>query len=269
MSGGQIEQVVEREPRIIFDRPVAWFVRHSLPVPLSSQEFQAGLAQRFAVRDGMVFLSEQVAEYDKKRLQIARAPQIELFIADERSAIDWLSEFLKKKPSTYQEVHPEFIKQLGAGWKKHEAKPELFDLLEANFLCYDTKSKDGEEVPSQIHSYLSTNWPDLRNLDKSDPRLKAKATGRWYVPDPNKARDLEMVRDKNLLKEFAAYRSHTGRRLKVFRLEAMRAGFKHAWADKDYQTIIAIAKKIPETALQEDEKLLLWYDQALTRMEAD
>ena len=269
MSGGQIEQVVEREPRIIFDRLVAWFVRHSLPVPLSSQEFQAGLAQRFAVRDGMVFLSEQVAEYDKKRLQIARAPQIELFIADERSAIDWLSEFLKKKPSTYQEVHPEFIKQLGAGWKKHEAKPELFDLLEANFLCYDTKSKDGEEVPSQIHSYLSTNWPDLRNLDKSDPRLKAKATGRWYVPDPNKARDLEMVRDKNLLKEFAAYRSHTGRRLKVFRLEAMRAGFKHAWADKDYQTIIAIAKKIPETALQEDEKLLLWYDQALTRMEAD
>jgi hypothetical protein len=166
-------------------------------------------------------------------------------------------------------VHPEFIKQLGAGWKKHEAKPELSDLLEGNFLCYDPKSKDGHEVPSQIHSHLSTNWADLRNLDKSDSRLKAKAAGRWYVPDPNKARDLEMVRERTLLKEFEGYRAHTGRRLRVFRLEAMRAGFRNAWGNKDYATIIAVAKKVPEEALQEDEKLLLWYDQALTRMEAD
>ena len=40
-------------------------------------------------------------------------------------------------------------------------------------------------------------------------------------------------------------------------------------AYKDYKTIIGIAQKIPDDALQEDEKLLLWYDQALTRMEAD
>lgn len=32
--------------------------------------------------------------------------------------------------------------------------------------------------------------------------------------------------------------------------------------------IIKVAQKIPDEALQEDEKLLLWYDQALTRMEA-
>jgi 16S rRNA G966 N2-methylase RsmD len=268
IKDGQIGFVAERDPRIIFDRLVAWFVRHSFPVPLSSQEFQAGLSQRFAERDGMVFLSEQVSEYDKKRMQTAKAPQMEMFIADERSAIDWLSDFLKKKPSTYQEIHPEFIKQLGAGWKKHEAKPELSYLLESNFLCYDPKDKDGFEVPSQIHSYLSTNWQEYRNLEKTDPRLKAKATDRWYVPDPSKARDLEMIRDKALLKEFDTYRSFTGRRLKTFRLEAMRTGFKHAWGNRDYATIIAVAQKVPEEALQEDEKLLLWYDQALTRMES-
>lgn len=268
VKSGQLEFVTERDPRIIFDRLVAWFVRHNFPVPLSSQEFQAGLAQRFAERDGMVFLPEQVTEYDKKRMQIALAPQIELFIADERSAIDWLSDFLKKKPSTYQEIHPEFIRQLGAGWKKHEAKPELSQLLESNFLCYDPQATDGYEVPSQIHSYLSTNWQELRNLEKSDPRLKAKAADRWYVPDPSKARDLEKVRDKALLKEFETYLSFPGRRLKTFRLEAMRAGFKTAWANKDYATIIAVAQKMPEEALQEDEKLLLWYDQALTRTEA-
>ena len=43
-------------------------------------------------------------------------------------------------------------------------------------------------------------------------------------------------------------------------------GFKKAWQERDYVTIIAVAKKIPETILQEDSKLLMWYDQAITRM---
>ncbi|MEI2614065.1 MAG: DNA methyltransferase [Methylotenera sp.] len=267
IKDGQLEYIAERDPRIIFDRLVAWFVRHNFPVPLSSQEFQAGLSQRFSDRDGMVFLPEQVTEYDRKRMQTSIAPQMELFIADERSAIDWLNEYLKKKPSTYQEIHPEFISQLGAGWKKHEAKPELSQLLEGNFLCYDSKTMYGHEVPSQIHSYLSTNWSEYRNLDKSHPHLKAKATDRWYVPDPNKAQELEKLREKSLLKEFEIYKSSTLRKLKEFRLEAVRAGFKSCWGNRDYATIMAVAKKIPDDVLQEDEKLLLWYDQAVTRTE--
>lgn len=260
---GELEFIVERDPRRIFDRMVAWFVRHDVPVPISNDEFLTGLRSRFPERDGMVFLPDQVAEYDKKRAQVAQAPQMELFVSDERSAIDWLADFLKRRPSTYQEVHPEFTTQLGAGWKKHEAKPELMALLENNFLKYDGTG----EVPSQIHSYLSTNHKDLRGLEKSDPRLIAKAKDRWYVPDPNKAQDLEKKREKALLKEFQVYQAFTGRRLKEFRLEVLRAGFKEAWGKKDYQTIIAVAKKIPDEALQEDEKLLLWYDQALTRTE--
>ena len=261
---GALEFVAERDPRIIFDRLVAWFVRHSFSVPISSQEFQAGLKQRFPDRDGMVFLPDQVSEYDRKRLQVAVAPQMEMFVFDERSAIDWLSDFLKRRPSTYQEIHPEFISQLGAGWKKHESKPELSSLLEENFIQYDGEG----DVPSQIHSYLSTNFKDLRSLGKSSPALVTKAKDRWYVPDPNKAQDLEKKREKALLKEFEGYRAFTGRRLKEFRLEVLRAGFKNSWGNKDYKTIIAISQKIPEDSLQEDEKLLLWYDQALTRSEA-
>lgn len=262
--GSVLEFVAERDPRIIFDRMVAWFVRHGTLVPLSSQEFQEGLKQRFEERDGMIFLSDQVAEYDRKRAQVAYAPQMELFVADERSAIDWLTNFLRKRPSTYQELHPEFITQLGAGWKKHEMRPELSALLEDNFLRYDASG----DVPSQIHNYLSTNFHDLRNLEKADPRLKAKAKDRWFVPDPNKAQDLEKKREKALLKEFDEYRTAPGRRLKEFRLEVLRAGFKSAWAARDFKTVIAIAQKVPEEALQEDEKLLFWYDSALTRTEA-
>ncbi|HWP00179.1 MAG TPA: DNA methyltransferase [Methylococcus sp.] len=264
VRNGELEYVAERDPRILFDRMVAWFVRHGAAVPMSSHEFQEGLRSRFSECDGMVFLPEQATEYDKKRAQVSQAPQMELFVSDERSAIDWLADFLKRRPSTYQEIHPEFITQVGAGWKKHEAKPELMALLENNFLKYDGSG----DVPSQIHSYLSSNFKELRGLAKNDPRLIAKAKDRWYVPDPNKAQDLEKKREKALLKEFQTYIAFTGRRLREFRLEVLRAGFKDAWSRKDYQTIIAVAKKIPDEALQEDEKLLLWYDQALTRTEA-
>lgn len=264
MNGAELEFIVERDPRRIYDRLVAWFVRHDAPVPISSNEFVDGIRQRFSERDGMVFLDEQIANYDRRRAQVSASPQMELFVSDERSAIDWLTEFLKRRPSTYQEIHPEFITQLGAGWKKHETKPELSALLEDNFLKYD----GGGDVPSQIHSYLSTNYKDVRGLEKSNPRLIAKAKERWYVPDPSKGLDLEKKRERALLKEFAAYMSTSGRRLKEFRLEVLRAGFKDAWSKKDYQTIIKVAERIPEEALQEDEKLLLWYDQALTRAEA-
>jgi hypothetical protein len=45
----------------------------------------------------------------------------------------------------------------------------------------------------------------------------------------------------------------------------LRAGFKRAWQERDYATIISLAEKIPDRVLQEDQKLLMWYDQAVTR----
>ena len=153
-----------------------------------------------------------------------------------------------------------FIKEIG-GWSKAETPLELSTLLEQNFLRYDGKGP----VPSQIHSYLSTNWPELRKLPKDDPALITKARDRWYVPDPNKAGDLEKLREKSLLKEFEEYKV-AKKKLKVFRLEAVRAGFKKAWQEHDYALIVAVAEMIPNNVLEEDPKLLMWYDQAVTRM---
>jgi hypothetical protein len=61
-------------------------------------------------------------------------------------------------------------------------------------------------------------------------------------------------------------RTSTARKLKVVRLEAVRAGFKRAWGDRDYATIIQVAEKIDDAIVQEDPKLLMWWDQAKTRM---
>lgn len=230
-----------------------------------------GSTRSFIEREGMYFLPAQAAEYDKKRMAVKEVIQLQLFITDESSAIQWLKQQLTKKPQTFQELHPQFLKEIG-GWQKHEKPLELLELLEQNFLRYDGKG----EVPSQIHSYLSSNFKELRNLPKDGESLRSKAKDRWYVPDPNKAGDLEKLRERALLREFEEYlpapqtsrqagRESKQKQLKVFRLEAVRCGFKKAWQERDYATIIAVAGKIPENVLQEDPKLLMWYDQAVTR----
>lgn len=264
-KGGGMDMVAERDARRLFDRMVAWFVRHNTPVPLSSAEFQAGLAERFPERDGMFFLPNQIDEYDKARMQAGDPPQRDLFVDDERTAIDWLTDFLKIKPSTYQEVHPEFTQKTGAGWRKHELKPELLRLLDENFLRFDG---DGP-VPSQIHRYLSSNWKELRNLEKDNPQLVEKARNRWFVPDPNKQQDVEARRDKALLREFETYKAHKGKTMKEIRLEVMRVGFKAAWAAKDYRTIIDVSAKVPDEVWQEDERLMMLHSMAETRLEAE
>jgi len=262
---GELQFIAERDPRILYDRMISYFFQRGIPIPLSSSDFQAGLIEKFTERDGMVFLPDQLTAYDKKRIQTATAPQLEIFVYDEKSSIDWLHHYLKQRPSTYQDIQPEFLKQLSASWRKYEIHPELQDLLEKNFLRYEGIG----EVPSQIHCYLSTNYKDLRNLEKLDPRLVAKAKERWYVPDPNKASDLEKMRLRELLKEFETYHQATTKKIKEFRIEAIRAGFKQAWSDKAYRTIADVAKKLPDSVIEEDEQLLLYHDNALNRLGED
>ncbi len=288
--GGELEFITERDPRILYDRMVAFYVGHGVPVPLSSAEFQAELAEKFPEREGMFFLAEQVTEWDKKRSQMEGVGQMSIFVEDERSAINWLRNFLKIRPSVTSDITPEFMQQLGASWKKFETRPELSLLLEQNFLKYDGKG----EVPSQIHSYLSTQFKDLRNLPKDSIQLQVKAKDRWFVPDPAKAIDREEIRNKQLRKEFwdlcteagiarpsssTAQRTlplvmpttakKTGRKkLKEVRTEVVRLGFKECFTAKDYATILAIAGHLPANVVEEDEQLQMMHDMAEMRAQA-
>jgi DNA modification methylase len=260
-QGALLHFVQERDPRYLWDAVATYYVRRTTELPpIDSREFQIGLSQRFIERDGMYFLPDQVAEYDRKKMASGEIQQVAMFVSDEASAIQWLRQLIKEKPQTFSDINPQFMQQLG-GWSKNEAQMDLRELLQQNFLSYDGKGL----VPEQIHAYLSTNWKELRNLPKDDSNLIAKAKDRWYVPDPNKAGDIEKLRERSLLKEFAEYKD-SKKKLKVFRLEAVRAGFKKAWQERDYETIISVAGKIPNQVLEEDPKLLMWYDQAVTRM---
>ena len=104
------------------------------------------------------------------------------------------------------------------------------------------------------NSATSRPTTDLRGLEKNSPALVAKAKDRWYVPDPNKAQDLEKKREgaaqgvrglsvvpagRKMIKESRVWRCT------CVLVSALRAA-------KDYQTI-SIANKLPEETLQEGE----------------
>jgi DNA modification methylase/predicted RNA-binding Zn-ribbon protein involved in translation (DUF1610 family) len=231
VSGENFQPIPERDPRILFDQVVAYYVRKNVAIPIaSSQEFQAGLPQRFVERDGMYFLAEQVSEYDSKKIAMGnRIKSAELFVLDEATAIQWLRQTLQDKPQTFQQIHPHFMQEI-SGWNKNEKQLELSILLEQNFL------KDNKDC--------------------------------WHVPDPENAAHIEQMREKALLKEFEEYKT-AAKRLKTFRVEAVRAGFKKAYIDHDYETIIKTAAKLQGDVIEEDPKLLMYYSNAQTRLGGD
>jgi DNA modification methylase len=260
-SQSAIRPIVERQPHHLFDQVIAFHVRRNTALPFSAGDFYLALEQRFVERDGMFFLNDQAAEYDRKRLKYSELQQLSLFVIDEASAIQWLRQELSVRPRSFQDLQPVFLKE-AQNWARHEKTVELRDILRLNFIHYDGSGP----VPSQIHSYLSTNFKELRNLAKDDSALTAKAADRWYVPDPGKQGDLEKLREKALLTEFETYKHAKERKLKLFRTEAVRAGFKAAYEGQDYKTIVIVAAKLPENVLQEDEKLLMYYDVASMRL---
>lgn len=231
VRNGTVEAIAERHNYLLFDRMVAFYVQRGVLVPISAAEFYRGLVQRFAERHGQYFLPEQAAEYDRRTADRRVVPaQMELFVRDEESAIRWLRQVLSGQPQSFQELHSQFLRET-AGWSKHERPMELSDLLEQNFLSDEA--------------------------------------GRWYVPDRSKEADLIRLRERALLREFAEYRKADTTRLTVFRAEAVRAGFRQAWQEKDYATVVAVATKIPDSVLREDPKLLMWFDQAVVRVEGE
>ena len=78
------------------------------------------------------------------------------------------------------------------------------------------------------------------------------------------------MRNKSLLKEFGQYilllNQPKAKKLKEVRVEALRAGFKKCWEEKDFSTIVFVGDRIPQNILLEDEQLLMFYDIAKDRL---
>jgi len=223
----KIDIISERCDYLLFDRMVAYHIVHGIPVPMDAHTFYDGLRQRFVERDGMFFNPDQVNEYDEKRLTMeVEDQQMALFVTDEKNAIAWLHQLLDKTHLSYQEIQPKYLQELHQD--KREEIPELLDMLKENFV--------------------------------------QDAAGKWYIPDLTDAADLAKLRRKKLLKEFYDSYAAGKQKIKVARQEAIRAGFDDCWAKKDYATIVHVGDRLPEAVLQEDQALLMYYDNASSRV---
>ena len=230
IKDGKIEVIAERQAYLLFDRMVAYHIMQGIPVPLDATDFYKGLDERFLKRDNMYFLPDQVNEYDTARIKTeVEQIQFSLFVTNEKTAISWLYQQLDEQgdgPQTYAEIQPKFMQEVKSV-DRYEAMPELAVLLEENFLQDDK--------------------------------------GRWYIPDVTKEGDVAKLREKKLWKEFEGYLNSKGK-LKSFRSEAIRVGFSRLWKDKNYQAIVDIAERLPESTIQEDPNLLMYYDISLGRV---
>ena len=222
--------VIERSPKILYDRLISYYVQHRYAIPMDAQEFQQALRERFIERDGMFFTASQTVEYEAKKEKTDGIVPMALFISSEAEGIEWLKRELAE-PQTYQEILPNWMKDMVAP-KKGDVLPELAVILEENFI----KDEDGK----------------------------------WRKPDAEKAADLEILRGKKLMKEFNLYLEQAAKpkakRMKDTRLEVLRYGFKECYKQKNYQAIVTVGDHIQESLLQEDEVLLQYYDIASMRV---
>jgi DNA modification methylase len=222
--------IIERSSKILFDRLITFYLMRGLPVPIDARDFQEGLKQRFVERDGMFFSAEQISEYDGKKAKSPKFVQLSFLVTSENEGVEWLRNELSN-PQTASDLHPKWLQAIAAV-RKNDIMPELKDLLELNFI------KDNN--------------------------------GKWHVPDLNEAKVREAIRTKVLIKEFAAYvtaiNQPKAKKLKEVRVEALRAGFKNSWEQKDFKTIVTLGDMIPQNILLEDEQLLMYYDIAKDRI---
>ena len=223
--------IIERSPNILFDRLITFYLMRGLSVPIDAKDFQVGLKQKFIERDGMYFTAEKAAEYDEKKAKVPHFLQYSLIVTNESDAIEWLKDRLRKESQKYQNIMPAF-RMATQSLRKGDTLPELQDILNESFI----------------------QEPD----------------GKWRVPDINEAQDREALRTKVLLKEFNGYITVIDqpkvKKLKEVRVEALRAGFKNCWEQKDFKAIVVVGDLIPQNILLEDEKLLMYYDIAKDRI---
>ena len=226
VKNNKIELISERQAFLLFDRMVAYHIVNGIPVPIDASDYYKGLDDRYLKRDGMYFLPDQVNEYDTARIVNDVEPIQFSFIVSNEKTAIAWLYQQLDTPQTYAEIQPKFMQEIKTV-DKFEAMPELAVLLEENFLQDDK--------------------------------------GRWYVPDVTKEADVAKLREKNLLKEFEGYLATKGK-LKLFRAEAIRVGFAKLWKDKNYKLIVETAERLPEQIIQEDDKLLMYYDISLGRV---
>ena len=225
-----VEPNVERTQQMLYSKLLAQYIQNGFEVRMDASEFYGLLKNNFIERDGYWFNEEQIPEYEK-RVNLKKSVgkfnlnQSILGIRDEKSAIIWLAQFLKK-PKTYDEIYIEFTKNL---MTSEDQIPELKTVLEENFVTEDGKYR----LPSSNEK-----------KEKEDVRSK------------------RLLKEFNKLLEEA---KATKKKIKEVRKESLLHGLMELYNKKDVDQIRMLANKLDSKIIESDDEIYAIIDWALTK----
>ena len=180
---------IERTKEMLFSKYLAYYVQHGYQVMYNGEQFYQVLPQwGFEERDGYWFADEaQINEYEKRKAKTfgkgGVQAQAVLFVSDERSARQWIWNFLDQ-PKTYDEIYTDFLKALQTS---EDEIPEVMIILEESFVRTnghwkrpdqltqaELEKKRQDRLLRQFEEYLSTS---KANQKLKEVRLEAVIAG--------------------------------------------------------------------------------------------
>lgn len=212
-----IELNIERTQEMLYSKLLAQYIQNGFEIELDASDFYQLLNDNFYERDGCWFTENQIFEYDsnfKKDLGIDSEQTI-LGISDEKTAIIWISQFLKE-PKTYDEIYIAFSKSL---LTNEDKIPELKDLLDENFIKENKKYR------------LAVG---LENKEKE------------------KLRNKSLSKDFNI---FLTEISSSRKKVKELRKEALLYGLLELYYSKDAEQIKYIASRLDKKIIESNEDI--------------
>ena len=219
-----ISQNIERTEQMLYSKYLAQYLQNDFEVRLDATDFGKLLRDNFVERDGFWFNSLQAIKYDNMKtnnLGIDLNQSI-LGISDEKTALIWLSQFLKE-PKDYDEIYEEYFQKLMVS---QDEIPELKDLLNENFISVNGKYR----LPS--------------NLEK------------------NKIESLRIKKLENDFNNLLEEMNKSTSKIKLVRKEALIFGLTKLYKEKEIDLIIQIGNKLDQTIIESDEDILSIIDWA-------
>ena len=217
-----LEPNIERTEQMLNSRLLAHYVQRGYVVRFNARQFQRLLREHFKLVDGYWFTGEQLAQYEEWKMAhgLKAIKEIEsgqrVFIADEKSALTWLYQFLDE-PRSYSNI---FTAYQQAVTLIEDEIPELRDLLKNNFVFADGVYRR----------------PHTREEEET---IEAR-----------RERELERAFNELLLKA-----KGTGRRLRNVRKEALKYGFVKAYQEQRFADILTVAKRLSKRFLAENGEI--------------
>ena len=215
-----ISQNIERTEQMLYSKYLAQYLQNGFEVRLDSSDFSNILRTNYVERDGFWFTEIQAMKYDENLSKHELLKKIDLKqsilgIDDEKTALIWLSQFLKE-PKTYDEIYKEYVKKLIIS---QDNIPELKELLDENFIITDGKYT----LPS--------------NIEKTTiGKLRIKKLSKDF---------------NSLLSEVKESKS----KIKEVRKEALLYGLTSLYKEKDVGTIKLIGERIDGKIIESDEDI--------------